>query len=316
MRIRRVLAGMALMTAVAAIPAARSAEQERIIIPIWPEGVPGGISNGGPERILDAGRIENIHNPTLTLYLAPENLRTGTAVIVCPGGGYIRLSFEHEGCAVAEWLNSIGVSAFILKYRLKEYGHPAPIRDVLRSVRLLREGAAKWHIDPQRIGVIGFSAGGHLAATAGTLFDAPEGRTGAPLDRISARPDFIMAVYPVITFRPPYAHEGSKSSLLGPNPSVEMLDRLSAELQVSANSSPAFLVHGGEDKSVPPENSVLFFLALRKAGVPVEMHVYQSGGHGFGLAADQPLVSDWPRRAADWMAARGLLKAPTPASKQ
>jgi acetyl esterase/lipase len=315
-RNRRVLSGMATILAVLAIAAIDSTAQERTMIPIWPEGVPGAIPNGGPERILDGGRIENIHNPTLTLYLAPNGVSTGTAVIVCPGGSYARLAFEHEGRAVAEWLNSIGVSAFLLKYRLREYGHPAPLRDVLRSVRLLRDGAAKWRIEPQRIGVIGFSAGGHLAATAGTLFDAPEGRTGAPIDTISARPDFIIAIYPVITFRPPYAHEGSKTSLLGPNLSAGMIDRLSADLQVSANSSPTFLVHGGEDKSVPPENSVLFFLALRKAGVPVEMHMYQSGGHGFGLAAGQPLVSDWPRRAADWMAARGLLKAPTTASKQ
>jgi acetyl esterase/lipase len=282
--------------------------QERIVIPIWPEGVPGAIQSGGPERILDAGRIENVHNPTLTVYPAPENLRNGTAVVICPGGGYVRLAFEHEGRAMAEWLNSLGVSAFILKYRLKEYGHPAPLRDVLRSVRLLRSDADKWRIDPKRIGVIGFSAGGHLTATAGTLFDAPEGRTGARLDKVSARPDFIIAVYPVITFRPPYAHEGSRVSLLGPDASGELVDRLSAELQVTANSSPAFLVHGGEDKSVPPENSLLFYQALRKAGVPAEIHIYQNGGHGFGLGPGQPLVSDWPKRAADWMAARGLLK--------
>ena len=312
MRIQRVTAIMVALLAISI----HSAAQERAVIPIWPEGVPGGIPNGGPERILDGGRIENVHNPTLTLYLAPENRRTGASIIVCPGGGYVRLAFEHEGRAVAEWLNSIGVSAFLLKYRLKEYGHPAPLRDVLRSVRLVRDQAEKWRIDPQRIGVMGFSAGGHLASTAGTLFDAPEGRTGAPLDRISARPDFIIAIYPVITFRPPYAHEGSKTGLLGPNPSAEMIDHLSADLQVTSNSSPTFLVHGGEDKTVPPENTVQFFLALRKAGVPVEMHIYQSGGHGFGLGTEQPLVSDWPRRAADWMAARGLLKAPTPASKQ
>jgi acetyl esterase/lipase len=285
-----------------------AAAQEKVVIPIWPEGVPGAIENGGPERNLEAGRIENIHNPTLTVYPAPENLRNGTAVIVCPGGGYVRLAFEHEGQAVAEWLNSLGVSAFILKYRLKEYGHPAPLRDILRSVRLLRNEPVRWHIDPQRIGVLGFSAGGHLTATAGTLFDSPEGRTGAAIDAVSARPDFIIAIYPVIEFRPPYAHEGSKNSLVGSDPSSEIVDHLSPDLQVTANSSPAFLVHGGEDKTVAPENSLLFYQALRKAGVPAELHIYQSGGHGFGLAPGQPLVSDWPKRAEAWMAARGLLK--------
>lgn len=194
--------------------AVRAPAQHPQVIPLWPEGVPGAIANGGPE-VFAEGRVSNVHQPTLTLHPAAVKPGTGTAVIVCPGGGYQRLSIEKEGHAVAAWLNSLGVSAFVLKYRLKEYGHPAPLCDVLRAVRIVRRDAVRWRIDPGRIGVLGFSAGGHLAATAGTLFDAAEGRTGAEIDRVSARPDFLVLVYPVITFRAPYAHSGSRENLLG-----------------------------------------------------------------------------------------------------
>jgi acetyl esterase/lipase len=200
----------------------RFAAEQPPVVPLWPEGVPGVIANAGPE-VSAGGRVSNVHQPTLTVYEAPDRGRTGTAIIVCPGGGYSVLAFDHEGRDVAAWLNSIGVSAFVLKYRLKEYGHPAPLRDVLRAIRLVREGGAKWHVDARRIGVIGFSAGGHLAATAGTLFDSSEGRTGAALDRISARPDFMILVYPVITLKPPYAHKGSRDHLVGPNPTSELV---------------------------------------------------------------------------------------------
>jgi len=285
---------------------ARSPAQQLQVIPLWPEGVPGAIANGGPE-VFAEGRISNVHQPTLTLYPAAVKPGTGTAVIVCPGGGYQRLSIEKEGQAVAAWLNSLGVSAFVLKYRLKEYGHPAPLCDVLRAVRIVRRDAVRWRIDPGRIGVLGFSAGGHLAATAGTLFDAAEGRTGAEIDRVSARPDFLVLVYPVITFMAPYAHSGSRENLLGKSPSTDLVERLSADLQVTAGTPPACLVHGGTDQSVPPENSVLFYMALRRAGVPAELHLYERGPHGFGLAPDQGPISDWTKRVAEWMTARGLL---------
>jgi acetyl esterase/lipase len=287
-------------------PAVRSPARQPQVILLWPEGVPGAIANGGPEVSAD-GRVSNVHQPTLTLYSAAVKPGTATAVIVCPGGGYQRLSIEKEGQAVAAWLNSLGVSAFVLKYRLKEYGHPAPLRDVLRAVRIVRRDAAGWRIDPGRIGVLGFSAGGHLAATAGTLFDAAEGRTGADIDRVRARPDFMILVYPVITFQAPYAHAGSRENLLGKSPSNALVERLSADLQVTGSTPPAFLVHGGTDQSVPPENSVLFYMALRRAGVPAELHVYERGPHGFGLAPDQGPISDWTKRAAEWMTVRGFL---------
>jgi acetyl esterase/lipase len=276
-------------------------------IPLWPESVPGAIPGAGPEVVESEGRVSNVHEPSLTPYLAPARTGPATAVIVCPGGGYNRLAADHEGRVVAEWLNSIGVSAFVLKYRLKEYGHPAPLRDVLRAVRLLRSGSDRWGIAPDRIGVLGFSAGGHLAASAGTLFGEADGRTGAALDAVSARPDFMVLVYPVIRLIGPDAHTGSGKSLLGANATPEMLERYSLDTRVTKDTPPAFLAHGGTDTAVPPENSVLFYLALRRAGVPAEMHLYREGAHGIGLRPGNGPMSDWPKRCAEWMAAKGLI---------
>jgi acetyl esterase/lipase len=280
--------------------------RSRGAVMLWPEGVPGAIKGGGPEVLLD-GRVSNVLQPSLTPYPAPPGRASRTAVIVCPGGGYNRLAIDKEGRATAEWLNSIGVSAFVLKYRLKEYGHPAPLRDVLRAVRLLRSDAARWGIAPDRIGVLGFSAGGHLAASAGTLFDEADGRTGAALDATSARPDFLVLVYPVIRLTGPNAHTGSGQSLLGANATPAMLERYSLDSRVTKDTPPSFLVHGGTDTTVPPENSVVFYLALRRAGVPAELHLYQEGAHGVGLEPNHGPISDWPKRCAEWLAARGLL---------
>jgi acetyl esterase/lipase len=274
-------------------------------VPLWPEGVPGAITNGGPETLND-GLVRNVHEPSLTPYLPPPGRATGAAVVVCPGGGYTVLAIEKEGAAVAKWLNTLGISAFVLKYRLKEYGHPAPLRDVLRAVRLLRSEAARWGIQPDRIGVIGFSAGGHLAASAATLFDAPEGRTGAALDNVSGRPDFAILVYPVIVLAGPYAHTGSRRALVGETPAPGLVESLSLDSRVTKDTPTTFLVHGGTDTAVPPENSVLFYLALRKAGVAAELHTYERGIHGFGLQPGHGPVSSWPQRCAEWLAAKGL----------
>jgi acetyl esterase/lipase len=285
----------------------RHQDQPGSPIPIWPEGVPDAIKDGGSETLTD-GILRNVHVPSLTPYLPPAGRANGTAVIVCPGGGYNRLAIDKEGRATAEWLNSLGVSAFVLKYRLKEYGHPAPLRDVLRAVRLLRSSASRLGIAPDRIGVLGFSAGGHLAASAATLFDAPEGRTGAPFDRVSGRPDFAILVYPVIVLTGPYAHNGSRRALIGDTPEPGLAERLSLDTRVTKDTPPTFLVHGGTDTAVPPENSTLFYLALRKAGVPAELHNFERGAHGFGLRPGQGPVSAWPQRCADWLAGQGLTK--------
>ncbi len=290
--------------AASAQPPAPTAPQ---VLPLWPEGVPGALPNPTPEIVEDGGRVGNVHVPTLIVYPAPADRASGTAVVVCPGGGYTRLAMDHEGDAVAKWLNGLGVSAFVLKYRLKEYGHPAPLRDVLRAMRMVRSGAATWNVDPGRIGVLGFSAGGHLASSAATLFDAPEGRTGAALDSVSARPDFAVLVYPVISLKPPFYHAGSRLNLIGKEPSPELVDHLCTDLQVTPRTPPTFLVHGGTDTAVPLENSLAFYTALRRAGVPAELHLYQEGPHGIGLKPGHGPMSEWPARCAEWMTARGLL---------
>lgn len=278
-------------------------------VSLWPEGAPDA-HDVSPEAVRD-GRISNVHVPTLTIYSAAAADSPRAAVIVCPGGGYQRLAVAHEGQAAAEWLNTLGMTAFVLKYRLAEYGHPAPLRDVLRAVRTVRQRAAEWKIDPGRIGVLGFSAGGHLAASAATLFDGPEGKTGAALDSVAARPDFAILIYPVITFKDPYAHRGSRVALLGEGASADLVARLSLEGQVTAATPPVFLVHGSDDGSVPAQNSVLFYLALKDAGVSAELHVFAHGPHGFGLKPGHGPISDWPALCGQWLVGRGILDRPS-----
>ncbi len=279
-------------------------------IDIWPEGVPGLRPDAGAE-VVENDRVSNVHHPVLLAHPAPTGTANGTAVIVCPGGGYARLAIDHEGAAPAQWLNSLGVSAWILKYRMKEYGQPAPLRDVLRAVRWVRAHAAEYGVRPDRIGVMGFSAGGHVAASAGTLFDAPEGRTGAALDAVSARPDFLILLYPVITMTDPYVHAGSRQNLLGPAPTRTLIDRWSTEKQVTKETPPSFLVATTADRTVPVENSLMFYQALRRAGVPgAELHVYEQGPHGFGLRPGHGPTSEWPRLCEQWLRIHGWLTRP------
>jgi acetyl esterase/lipase len=301
----RAILGPALAAALCSSPMLRAADPQ--VIDLWPEGVPGLHADATPEKTDRGGGISNVNHPTLTV-LRPE-APNGTAVIVCPGGAYLHLSFQHEGLVPAKALNGIGVTAFIIKNRLKEYGQPAPLQDILRAIRLVRSRAAEFGVQPDRIGVLGFSAGGHLAASAGTLFDAPEGRTGAALDAVSGRPDFMMLIYPVITMEAPYAHVGSRDALLGKPATPELVRRWSLEQQVTKDSSPAFLVATEEDKTVPIENSLQFYEALRKAGVSAELHAFQKGPHGFGLNPGNGPTSEWPARAEDWMRFHGWLPA-------
>jgi acetyl esterase/lipase len=198
----------------------------------------------------------------------------------------------------------------VLKYRIKEFGHPAPLQDVLRALRLVRHDAARYHLRPDRIGIMGSSAGGHLAASAGTLFDHPLGRTGAALDGVSARPDFMLLMYPVIAMEGPAAHGGSRDALLGPKPTADLLRLMSPDKQVSAATPPALLIHTQEDATVPVENSILFYQALVRARVPAEMYLFEHGAHGMAMRPGMGTASEWPRRAEEWLRARGLLDAP------
>ena len=283
------------------------------IIPLWPEGVPGARPEVGPEQVDAWGKVTHIAEPTLTLYPPAIDRPNGTAIVICPGGGYTGLSREREGVQYAHWLSTLGVTSFVLTNRVGDFGHPAPLQDVLRALRLIRARAAEWRIDPSRIGVMGSSAGGHLAACAGTLFDHPSGKTGATLDAISARPDFLILMYPVITLDDPYTHAGSRRALLGEPPSPELLTLLSVEKQVTAATPPTLLIHTQEDQTVPVENSLRFFQALTRAKVPAEMYLFEHGSHGMGMRDGLGTASEWPKRAEDWLRARGLLTPAKPA---
>jgi acetyl esterase/lipase len=266
---------------------------------LWPAGAPGALGDADADK------------PTLTPYLVPAGRGVGTAVIVCPGGGYGGLATEKEGTQFAQWFNSIGVSAFVLKYRLgPKYHHPIELGDAQRAIRLVRSRAEEFRVQPDRIGIMGFSAGGHLASTAGTHLQPVNTVPGDPIDRASSRPDFLVLGYPVISFTTSYVHRGSMRNLLGDSPDPKLVELLSNELQVTPQTPPTFLFHTNADTGVPPENSVLFYMALRKAGVPAELHIYERGPHGVGLAQTDEALSSWPGRLAGWMRVRGLLTGP------
>lgn len=290
----------------AAIPALPVAAAGPLVLPLWPEGVPGAKAGLGPERVED-GRVSNVSEPTLTVFAPAVDRPNGTAVIICPGGGYVRLSTQREGEQYAAWLSTLGITSFVLKYRMAEFGHPAPLQDVLRAVRLVRSRAARFRVRADRIGVMGSSAGGHLAASAGTLFDHPLGRTGAELDKLSARPDFLVLMYPVIAMEGPAVHAGSRKALLGSAPSAESLALMSVERQVTSATPPTLLVHTQADAAVPVENSIVFYQALVRAKVPAEMYLFEHGAHGMGMRAGLGTASEWPRRAEEWLRGRGLL---------
>lgn len=287
------------------------------VLPLWPESVPAAVradapatrSDLGPERVDANGSIANVSAPTLTVVPPAMDRPNGTAVILCPGGGYRYLSWQREGEQYAAWLSTLGITTFILKSRLQEWGHPAPLQDVLRAIRLVRSRAAEFSVDPKRIGVMGSSAGGHLAASASTLFDHADGRTGAALDSVSARPDFAVLVYPVITMTDPAAHPGSRRALLGAEPGPALLALTSLEQQVTAATPPTVLLHTQGDKTVPVLNSILYYQALTRAGVPAELYLFEQGGHGIGMRDGLGTASAWPRRVEDWLRQRGLLGA-------
>jgi acetyl esterase/lipase len=274
-------------------------------IPLWPQGAPGA---KGTDPKLDV--------PTLTVWLPEPEAATGAAVVVCPGGGYVGLAVDHEGTQVAQWLNSLGVAAFVLKYRLgPRYHHPAMLDDAARAIRTVRAGGRKWGVDPRRVAILGFSAGGHLASTAATHFDAGKADSEDPIERVSSRPDRAILVYPVIALATPYGHGGSQKNLLGDHPSEDLVKSLSNETQVTPHTPPTFLAHTNEDSGVPAENSLLFVLALRKAKVPVEFHLFEKGRHGLGLGsgskqfgiAPNPAFQEWPKLCAIWLKGQGFL---------
>jgi acetyl esterase/lipase len=262
---------------------------------LWPAGAPGAVGDAAKDK------------PTLIIYL-PEK-PSGVGIVVCPGGGYGGLAMDHEGHQIGRWLNEHGIAGFICDYRHrgKGYGHPAPLADAQRAIRTVRSRAEEFGVDPAKVGILGFSAGGHLASTAVTHFDAGDANSDDPVLRVSSRPDFGILCYPVIAFDQPYTHRGSQRNLLGEGAASEMIASLSNEKQVTDQTPPCFLWHTWEDKGVPPENSVVFYQALLAHKIPAELHVYEKGRHGLGLAKDTPGTSTWPASCLAWLRNRGIL---------
>jgi acetyl esterase/lipase len=283
------------------------------ILKLWPGGIPGSINNKSysEKSTLTDGeysRFEKVTDPALYVFLPSADKATGAAVLICPGGGYGVLAFSHEGYAIARWLNENGIAGIIMKYRLpsdmimkdKSIG---PLQDAQEAMRVIRRHAAEWNINRGKIGVIGFSAGGHLASTLSTHYSE---KVYEVSDTISARPDFSLLIYPVISFNESFTHAGTRKNLIGDNPSEDAIRHFSNELQITEKTPPAFLVHSADDKAVPLKNSVVYFEGLQMFSIPSELHIFQKGGHGYGLSVDKGTQSAWPGLCIKWLKELGM----------
>ena len=280
---------------------------------LWPGGIPGLVFTDSyiEKSTTSEGlitRFEKTTNPMIYIFLPPREKATGTAVLICPGGGYAALAFGHEGNAIASWLNDNGIAGIILKYRLpsdlimkdKSIG---PLQDAQEAMRIIRRNAVAWNIDPKKVGVIGFSAGGHLASTLSTHY---ADKVYDVADTISARPDFSLLIYPVITMDSSFTHAGSRKNLIGENPSDKAVKSFSNELQVNEKTPPAFMVHSADDQTVPVKNSIVYYEQLVKYKIPSELHIFQKGGHGYGLGGSKDTQSAWPGLCINWLKASGF----------
>ena len=286
-----------------------AATSQEITLPLWSAGkVPNYQKTNEVEKSdsTDIVRISKVQNPEIAVFIPSKKSATGQAVVICPGGGYAILAYNWEGTDVAKWLNSKGITAIVLKYRLPNsksniVPNESPLLDAQRAIRTVRANADKWNIKKDRVGIMGFSAGGHLASTAGTHFDKGNANATDAIDRESSRPDFMILMYPVISMSKPIMHTGSRNNLIGEKPDAQMANFYSGELNVTTETPPTFLAHATDDKGVPVENSILFYQALKEKNVPAEMHLYPKGGHGFGLALRIPETESWTDRCIDWL---------------
>jgi acetyl esterase/lipase len=285
-----------------------STHAQNQILPLW-EGDPPNYRESGEVTLFDTSdivRISKVQKPDLAVFLPSKKNATGEAVVICPGGGYWILAYDWEGSDIARYFNSKGIAAFILKYRLPTsesniVPHKSPLMDAQRAIRLVRAHAEEWNVEPGRIGIMGFSAGGHLASTLSTHFDAGNPDAEDLVERQSCRPDYSILIYPVISFTEEFRHSGSRKALLGEDPDPELVEYYSNELQVNSDTPPAILIHSGDDKGVPVENSIVYYKALKQNGIPAEMHIYPYGGHGYSLAIGKGHLSTWPDRVVEWI---------------
>jgi acetyl esterase/lipase len=283
-----------------------------LTLALYPAGkVPNYQKTGETEKwdTTNIVRVSLVQTPAMDVYLPAGSNATGKAVVICPGGGYGILAYNWEGSDPARFLSAKGITAIVLKYRLPNSKsnitpHLTPLLDAKRAIRTVRAHAKKWKINPAQVGIMGFSAGGHLASTLATHFDAGDASSTDSIERQSSRPDFAVLVYPVISMSKPIMHAGSRNNLIGAAASDELAQLYSNELKVTKETPPTFLIHATDDKGVPVENSLLFFQALKDKGVPAEMHIYPTGGHGFGLGIGKGYLETWTDRLVDWL--RGL----------
>ena len=281
---------------------------QNYVLPLWAGKIPNHKSSDLKEKRDTNGiiRISYVQDPDISVYLPSKSNSTGQAIVVCPGGGYKILAYDWEGSDIAKWLNSIGVAGIVLKYRLPEPGsnivpYKSPLLDAHRAIRLTRYNAEKWNIDPAKIGIMGFSAGGHLASTAGTHYDPGNDKSSDPVDKISSRPDFIILGYPVISFNDSIAHQGSKTNLLCNLLTPDLEREFSNELHVTNDTPPTFLFHAADDKGVLPANSIAFYSALLRNDVLSELLILPEGGHGFSLAIGKPHLNIWTKNCESWL---------------
>ena len=277
---------------------------------LWPAG--HAANEGDEPKTVDSPEwTERVtKSPTLTSFLPEADKRNGAAVIICPGGGYSGLAMQKEGLEVAEWMQSKGIVGVVLRYRCGggKNQQPVPLEDAKRAIRTVRSRASEWGVDPQRIGILGFSAGGHLASTAATMFDAGQPESDEAVEQQSSRPDFAVLVYPVITLADEAAHRGSRNNLLGEDASESLAEIWSTDRRVTDKTPPTFLVHAGDDAGVPVKNSLLFYEALVANKVPAELHVYETGGHGFGMFREDRPADKWPEQLDAWLKGRAVIK--------
>lgn len=297
-----------IIAAIVLLASGLAVNAQDLTLKVWPNGAPNDNGMKLPEEKYDGVRVRNVSEAEIYVYLPEKSKNSGAAIVICPGGGYMIEAMDHEGYQMAEWLKENGVAGIVLKYRLPYGNHEIPSGDARQALRIVRSKAQEWGIDPEKIGIAGSSAGGHLASTVGTVFDKGNPASSNALEKLSSRPDFMLLLYPVITFNEAFGHMGSRKNLIGEGNDWKMAAKYSNELQVTAETPPTFMILSDDDKAVPSRNAVEFYLALKKYDIPAEMHIFRDGGHGFGMSKKNLPVDQWPGLFLDWMKAQKIIQ--------